>query len=146
MVYREFVPGRTYVGRVPFGVDLKEYLENFVRDRQITAATISGIGATTATRLGYYDQTQREYRSIAFEKEMEIVSLLGTVSVQDGKPMVHVHLAVGDESGRVFGGHLMPGTKVFTAEFVVNVFEGEPLTRRLDEATGLYLWSDATAP
>lgn len=143
MVYREFVPERTYVGRVPFGVDLKEYLEDFVRDHQITAATVAGIGATTTARLGYYDQIRREYRTIAFDKEMEIVSLLGTVSIQDGKPMVHVHLAVGDENGRVFGGHLMPGTNVFTAEFIINVFKGEPLTRRLDEATGLYLWSDA---
>lgn len=142
MIYREFTGERTYVGRVPAGVDLKEYLENFVREHGITAATINGLGATRSARIGYYDQGRGEYLTVALDKEMEIVSLVGTVSLQDDRPMVHAHIAVGDETGHVFGGHLMPGTIVFTAEFIINVLKGRPLVRRHDADTGLALWSD----
>lgn len=72
---------------------------------------------------------------------MEILSCVGNVSLKVGKPSVHVHIALADEKGKAFGGHLMPGTTVFACEAFIEEMQGKPLDRRLDEKTGLALWA-----
>ena len=62
------------------------------------------------------------------------------ISMRDGKPFVHVHILLSDAEGKVFGGHLMKGTKLFACEVTIDEFEGEQLERGQDERTGLFLW------
>ncbi|MEM2905418.1 MAG: DUF296 domain-containing protein [Candidatus Bathyarchaeia archaeon] len=43
---------------------------------------------------------------------MELVSGSGTVSLEEGKLMPHIHVVVADHTGNAYGGHLFPGTVV----------------------------------
>lgn len=133
---------RTFIGQIPSGADLYESLTKIVVDEKIDLGRIIAIGATTHAVVAYYDQNEKKYMNMEFTGGMEILACNGNVSIRDGKPFVHVHILLGDREGRVFGGHLMPGTKVFACEVFIEEFEGRKLVRRHDESTGLYLWEN----
>jgi len=68
-----------------------------------------------------------------YEGDYEITSLVGTVSVNG----VHLHMAISDNEGKGFGGHLKEGTIIHpTAEIVIGEDEQVAYTRELDEETG----------
>jgi hypothetical protein len=131
---------RTIIGQLPSGTDLLEGLTQLVQKENIRCGRIHGIGATTHAIIAYYDQNTKKYNSMEFKGGMEILNLTGNVSIRDGKPFVHVHILLSDPQGKVFGGHLMPGTKLWACEIFVDEFDGEELVRGQDEKTGLFLW------
>ena len=131
---------RTLIGQLPHGADLLESLTEIVQRENIRLGRISGIGATTHAVVAYYDQNIKKYNSLEFSGGMEILCLNGNVSLRDGKPFVHVHILLGNAEGKVFGGHLLPGTKLFACEVTIDEVEGEELVRERDERTGLFLW------
>ncbi|MDW7710517.1 MAG: DNA-binding protein [Deferrisomatales bacterium] len=130
------------MGRLRRGDDLLECLTAFVRREGVRLGRVEALGAVERARVGYYDQGAFEYRYLEFDTDLEILALLGNVSLRDGEPMVHAHVTLGDAQGRAFGGHLAPGTRVFACEFAVEVLDGEELHRGHDEATGLPLWTE----
>lgn len=136
----EYKLKRTIIGQFPFGTDLLDVLTQFVQKEKIRTGRINGIGATTHAVVAYYDQTQKKYLSMEFPGGMEILNLQGNVSIRDEKPFVHVHLLLGNPEGKVFGGHLMPGTKIWACEVIIDEFTGEDLVRGEDKNTGLFLW------
>ncbi|MCK9377505.1 MAG: DUF296 domain-containing protein [Syntrophobacterales bacterium] len=104
---------------------------------------VRALGAVTQARVGYYNQAERQYYFLELARPLEIVSLIGNISLKDGKSMVHAHLTLADADGRAFGGHLAPGTLVFACEFILQEYEAAaPFLRRMDEPTGLFLWPD----
>ena len=136
----EYSLKRTIMGQFPFGTDLLESLTQFVRKENIKSGRISGIGATTHAVIAYYDQIQKKYLSMEFPGGMEILNLQGNVSIRDGNPFVHVHILLGDREGKIFGGHLMPGTMLWACEVIIDEYAGEELSRAEDPKTGLFLW------
>ena len=131
---------RSIIGQLPYGSDLLDALTRFVQQENITLGRVSGIGATTHAVVAFYDQHTKKYNPLEFPGGMEILNLQGNISMRDGKPFVHVHLILGDAAGKVFGGHLLQGTKLFACEVTVDELEGEELFRAHDERTGLHLW------
>ena len=56
----------------------------------------------------------------------EITSLVGTIDPAGE----HLHLTIADDEGRAFGGHLLPGSRVYTtAELVVAILDGLAFAR-----------------
>jgi uncharacterized protein len=131
---------RTILGQLPHGSDLYDELTAIVRRENIRLGRIQALGATTHARVAYYDQATRTYNPIEFPGGMEILNLHGNVSMRDGQPFVHVHILLGDPQGRIFGGHLLPGTKLFACELFIDELDGPPLDRHPDTRTGLHLW------
>jgi predicted DNA-binding protein with PD1-like motif len=132
---------RTVIGQLPFGADLYESLTALVRKESITCGRIAGLGATTHAIVAFYDQKTHVYNPLEFPGGMEILNIHGNISVRDGLPFVHAHLILGDAAGRVFGGHLLPGTKLFACEVIIDEYDGPPLVRSHEPHTGLHLWS-----
>ncbi len=133
--------GRRIMGRMAKGVDLLAALEQCCRTHEIGLGEVRALGAVSQARVGYYDQPQRRYCYLDLPQPLEILALVGNISLKEGQPMVHAHVTLGDEAGRAFGGHLAEGTKVFACEFVILEYGAkEPLTRQFDEETGLFLW------
>jgi predicted DNA-binding protein with PD1-like motif len=75
------------------------------------------------------------------DRPLEILSGIGNVSLKEGRPFVHLHLTLGDDTGRRRGGHAMPGCRIFAAEAAILKAEGPNKHRVYDEATGLFLWA-----
>jgi len=131
---------RTLMGQLSYGDDLYEGLTQIAYRENIRCGRIHGLGATTFARVAFYDQNTNRYNPLEFTGGMEILGLFGNFSVRNGKPFVHAHIVLGDAEGKVFGGHLLPGTKLFACELFIEEYEGEPLVREFDERTGLHLW------
>lgn len=134
---------RTIMGQLPFGADLLESLTELVRKEKIRLGRIAALGATTHAVVAFYDQNTKTYNPLEFSGGMEILNLTGNVSIRDGKPFVHIHILLGDAAGKVIGGQVLPGTKLFACEVTIDELEGEELVREKDERTGLFLWNSA---
>ena len=136
-----FSTRRTLIGQIAFGEDLYGGLTRLIQTENIRLGRLQAIGATTHAVVAYYDQKARKYNTMEFPGGMEIVSCTGNISIRDGKPFVHAHISLGDREGKIFGGHLMPGTRVFACEVFIEEYEGEGLIRAEDGKTGLFLWN-----
>lgn len=132
---------RTIMGQLSVGTDLLEGLTAIIQREGITLGRIQAIGATTHAVVAYYDQSTKQYCPMEFPGGMEILNLTGNVSIRDGKPFVHVHVLLGDAAGKVYGGHVLPGTTLFALEVSIDELEGDPLSRAQDDRTGLFLWT-----
>ncbi len=121
---------QTWVLRLSPGVDPVEALLDACKENGWTAAfVLSGVGSLGSAKLRF--AARPEASDIA--GPLELVSLSGTLSL-DGP---HLHAAVSDAEGNVFGGHLRPGSKVrTTAEILVAVLPDVIFRRRPDPKTG----------
>ncbi len=133
-----FSRGRNFLFRVPEGEELLSFVNEFVKKHNVLVGTVSGIGSLRGPKVGYFDEKAGEYRVIELSGLYELVSLSGNISLKDGKPFAHIHVALGDSEGRLYGGHLVEG-EVFVAEIFLQELLGEPLERKPQE-NGLALW------
>jgi len=102
---------------------------------------LSGIGALTRAALGIFLPRESRYEVKEFTGELEICHLAGNVSVKEGKPFVHAHLVISDRDGRAYGGHLLPGCRIFVAEVLLTSLKGKRMERLPHPAlAGLSLW------
>ena len=148
MDYRKF--GDTVVARFDRGEEFTSSLQELCEKENIKLAYVSAIGALNAFTAGVYMPARwgdrcagrargRKYVKNEFKGCFEIVSLTGTVNTKGGKYYSHLHISAGDESGRVFGGHLNEAHISATAEVVIRIINGE-VDRFYDDATGLNLF------
>ncbi|MBI4642209.1 MAG: DNA-binding protein [Deltaproteobacteria bacterium] len=134
-------PGRCFMGRLAKGDDLLQALEKFCQEQNITLGEVRALGAVTRARVGFYNQEERKYYFLDLDQPLEILALVGNISLKDGKPMVHAHVTLADAEGRAWGGHLTEGTPVFACEFALHEYLADkPLARQNDPETGLMLW------
>jgi predicted DNA-binding protein with PD1-like motif len=134
-------PGRFFIGRFECDDDLLQALTAFCKKENIRLGAFSVIGAVKNANLGYYHQEKQQYTGcVELNKKLEIASCIGNISLKDGEIMVHAHIVLADWDGKAFGGHLMPGTKIFAAEFNIQEYTGAELLRGKDVKTGLPLW------
>ena len=132
--------GRKWLARLPFEADLLQVLEDFAAEESIKVGHVGVIGAVKKAVLGFYDQHNREYRSMVLNEPLEILYCTGNLSIKDGAPKAHLHITLAREDGPALGGHLMPGTIVFAGEAVIEELIGPELVRGYDRQTGLPLW------
>jgi hypothetical protein len=121
--------------------DLLEEITDVCRKQDISLGRIEALGAVQKACLAFYDQRTHAYEPISLEEPLEIIKLVGNVSVRDNAPFVHAHVTLADKAGRAYGGHLASGTVVFACECIIEAFDGPALTRELDGPTGLFLWA-----
>ena len=137
-----FKKGRIFLLRLPRGSDLLQELQDFITEKDIQCGELYGIGALNVAHFGFYDHESRTYKDNVVNETVEIASLVGNISQRDQKNFVHAHILVTDKTGAAFGGHLMPGCKVFACEVTLKEFDGDSPQRMLDSETGLFLWQD----
>jgi len=141
MEYKSVLIERRFMGRFPYGKDLLEEINKVIASENIRSGEIRIIGAVSKAVFGYYDVQSKNYIYISKDEHMEILNATGNISVKDGKPFAHVHITLADKNGNAFGGHLMEGTIIFAAEFVITDYGDNNLERFYDETTGLQLWN-----
>lgn len=139
MLVKELKLGRSLLVRLDHGTDLVDQISKLAVDEGILVGSFSALGALIQAKIAFYDQETHEYGELLVEENSELVSCTGNVSIRDGKPFVHAHVVLADSVGKTIGGHLLNG-KIFAAELFLIELLGEPMVRKSDETTGLYLW------
>ncbi|MFH1282362.1 MAG: PPC domain-containing DNA-binding protein [bacterium] len=133
--------GRQFLGRFNYKADLLESINEFCKNENIQLGIFNIIGALTQVALGYYDQDAKRYvECVKLKKKLEIASCVGNISLKDSGIFVHAHITLADHKGKCYGGHLMPGSTIFAAEYYIKELTGEKFIRKHDPETGLSLW------
>jgi predicted DNA-binding protein with PD1-like motif len=131
---------RTFAVIFDSGDEVMQGLSEFAVAHAVSAASFTAIGGFSRATLGYYDFDAETYLDIPIDEQVEVLSLVGDVSLDQDKPRVHAHVVVGDRDGRARGGHLLKAFVRPTLE-VVLVESPAFLRRAHDEAPGLPLIS-----
>lgn len=129
----------TYLLRLERGEKVNETVKSFCDESKIANAWLSGIGSIENPTLGHYDVTTQKYTDKAFLGIFELTNLTGNVAVFEGKPLVHAHVSLSDESMQAFGGHLVEAIVSATVELFLTVLPTSHTKSHNDEI-GLKLW------
>jgi predicted DNA-binding protein with PD1-like motif len=132
------VLGSSYVIRLDAGEKIVETLLSLCARDGIGSGFFNGLGAVGEAELGRFDPAANNYTWVKLSGPCEIVALYGNVTVVDGKPFIHAHASLGDETFAVRGGHLREATVSATCEITLTRFKDD-IGRKRDEATGLFL-------
>lgn len=131
--------GYNYVLTFQRGERLVETLTGFVKEKNIKASWISGLGGAQWIELGFYDFDAREYIWKRFDSPMEITTLQGNIGWKDGEPALHIHGSFAGSDYSSVGGHLRELEISVTCELHLHTIFDHTLTRSFDEATGANL-------
>jgi len=138
MHYREVESTREFLLRLETGADWRTEIEEFADLEGIDAAWFQAMGAVQDAEVWFYDQDDKEYRSVTFDEPLEVAACVGNVADLDGETFAHTHAVLSRESGQALAGHLNAAT-VFAGEVHLRAFE-EPLEREHHAPTDLDLW------
>jgi predicted DNA-binding protein with PD1-like motif len=130
---------KTFLLAFSTGERLTDQIMAFAADHKISAAYISGIGGLSAVTLAYFDWETKKYNPIPLDEQVELVSFIGNLSMAEGNPRLHAHVAVGRSDGCTMAGHLLDAVVRPTVELVL-VESPVTLVRVMDEESRLPLF------
>jgi predicted DNA-binding protein with PD1-like motif len=124
----------TYALRLSPGMDLKQEIAQFVKDKQLHSASISTcVGSLRELSI----RPANQKNVLHLKGHFEIVSLTGTFA--DMGLNNHIHISVSDSTGTTIGGHLEDGNIIYTtAELVLLNNKKLHFTRAIDPETSYY--------
>ena len=121
-------PLTAHAFRLKPGEDLKQSIQQFVKDKGIQAGWISTcVGSLTNYTIRFANQPKGYSDSGHFE----IVNLTGTLSLNGS----HLHISLSDSTGKTIGGHLMDGCKIYTTAEIVIFSSCEFIFKREKDGT-----------
>jgi predicted DNA-binding protein with PD1-like motif len=121
------------------GERMRECLQRFAEGERLSASQLTAIGAFERATLRFFDWETKAYLPIPVEEQVEVVALLGDITLDpDGKPKLHLHAVLGRRDGSALGGDLEDGTVRPTLEVIVTESPAH-LRRAEDPVSGLAL-------
>lgn len=130
--------GRVFAVVFETGEDPMRGLMSFARERKLAASGFTAIGAFSRATLGYFNWERKDYDRIAVDDQVEVLALLGDVTLEGEEHKLHAHVVLGMRDGAARGGHLLAATVRPTLEVVLSETPGH-LCRRHDPESGLAL-------
>jgi len=121
------------------GDNINKTFESFAEVKGIGCAWLNGIGALENPEIGYYSLEDKSYHRKTFNGEYELTSLIGNITLKEGKPFSHTHITFSDTEFRVFGGHLFNANITAAGEFIMQ-FGSDEINREMNAEIGLPLW------
>lgn len=99
---------KTFLLVLDAGEEAFSAITDFARAEGVGAASLTALGAFERATVAWFDVATKEYLKILVEDQVEVLSLVGDIAVDDeGKPSLHAHAVLGLRDGSVKGGHLM---------------------------------------
>ena len=121
------------------GDNINKTFESFAEVKGVGYAWLNGIGALENPEIGYYSLEDKSYYRKTFKGEYELTSLIGNITLKEGKPFSHTHITFSDTEFRVFGGHLFNANITAAGEFIMQ-FGSDEINREMNAEIGLPLW------
>ena len=129
---------KTYAVIFAAGDEVILNAQEFAKAEALAAAQVTGIGAFREATVGFFSFESKKYKEIYITEQVEVLSLLGDITLKEGKPQLHIHVVLGKSDGSAHGGHLLRAVVRPTLELVV-VESPRHLRRRFDPESGLAL-------
>ena len=87
---------KTFVVILDMGEEIMSSLKQFTSAAHLAGSSFKAIGALSHVELGSFNWETKKYQTaVKFDEQVELLSLIGDVALQDGEPQVHAHLTVG---------------------------------------------------
>ena len=129
---------RTFVVVCETGDETMKTLTAFAAKEHLGGSQFTAIGAFSQAVVAYFDWSSKTYEQISIDEQVEVLSLVGDVTIEDDKPKVHAHVVLGKADATAHGGHLIEGLVRPTLEIVITEAPRH-LQRRIDPQSGLAL-------
>jgi predicted DNA-binding protein with PD1-like motif len=131
---------RTYALVLGTGDEAMAALRTFAAEQQLRATQFTAIGAFSRVVVAYFDWTAKAYRRTSIDEQVEVLSLVGDITLGERDRNVHAHVVIGKADMTAHGGHLFEGYVRPTLEIVLTELPAH-LHRRFDRESGLNLIS-----
>jgi uncharacterized protein len=129
---------RTFVVVCETGDETIKTMTSFAAENRLGGSQFTAIGAFSRAVVAYFDWSAKQYQHISIEEQVEVLSLVGDVTIENDKPKVHAHVVLGKADATAHGGHLIEGLVRPTLEIVITETPRH-LQRRIDPRSGLAL-------
>lgn len=127
----------TYAVIFETGDELTDGLNRFATEHNLAGSSFKAIGAFSRVKLAWLDWETKKYRpSVVLDEQVELVSLIGDVALNQGKPQVHAHVIVARQDGTAHGGHLLEALVRPTCEVILTE-NPRHLHKEVDPESGL---------
>lgn len=111
---------RTFVLILDSGEEAFAAIAEFAARSNLSAASLTALGAFERATVGWFDLTRKTYKSIEINEQSEGLSLIGDIAMgDDGKPSLHLHAVLGLSDGTTRGGHFLRGIVRPTLEVTI---------------------------
>lgn len=131
-------PERTFALILETGEEVVSCLERFAAEQHLTASRLTAIGAFNDVTLGYFDWERKQYHPRRFSEQLEVLSLIGDIALDDDRLKAHAHVVLGRGDCTTLGGHLLRAMVRPTLEILLTD-SPDYLRRRHDPESGLAL-------
>lgn len=126
------------------GDEVAAGLLGFAKEKGLAGSHFMAIGALSDVTFGFFDLSKKDYQKLQINEQVEVLSLIGNIALNNGEPRLHAHITVGKADGTAHGGHLIAAHVRPTLE-VILIESPQHLVRKTDDETGLPLIAlDAT--
>lgn len=129
---------RTFVVVLSTDDEVMGTLRQFALQQGLKASRFSAIGAFARVVVAFFDWKTKEYRHVPIQEQVEVLSLLGDVTLDADVQKLHAHVVVGKADGTAHGGHLIEAHVRPTLEVMLTELPRH-LHRRFDPTSGLTL-------
>jgi predicted DNA-binding protein with PD1-like motif len=130
---------KTYAVILETGEEMLSSLKQFANSAHLAGSSFKAIGALSRVELGWFNWETKKYQpAVKLDEQVELLSLIGDIALQDGKPQVHAHLVVGRADGTAHGGHLLSAIVRPTCELIITENPGH-LQKEMDPESGIAL-------
>lgn len=106
------------------------------RREKVATARVEAIGGVKELRLAYFNHEAKKYEEHDYREFLEVTSLLGNITLKDGKQFLHIHGTFGRRDLSVLAGHVVGATVFPLLEVVITPTENRA-ARKFDDKLGL---------
>ncbi|HEX3892482.1 MAG TPA: PPC domain-containing DNA-binding protein [Terracidiphilus sp.] len=130
---------KTFVMILDTGEELMGCLKQFAAEQKLGGSSFKAIGALRSVELAWFNWETRKYQTaVKLDEQVELLSVIGDVAMEDNDPQVHAHVVVGRRDGSAHGGHLVNAVVRPTCELILTE-NPQHLRKRVDADSGLAL-------
>lgn len=86
--------------------DFLESLSAWAQANGVKSGFFNGVGGAKSTSLGFYDVSQKQYHFQELDSFLEVVSINGNLTQNNGQFKIHAHAVLSDDQLRTYGGHV----------------------------------------
>jgi predicted DNA-binding protein with PD1-like motif len=129
---------RTFVVVLGQGDEPMSAVTAYAVEHRLGGSYFTAIGAFSSAVVAYFDWSSKRYRHIPIEGQVEVLSMIGDITIRHDKPNVHAHVVLGKADATAHGGHLIRASVRPTLEIVITETPRH-LHRVFDAESGLAL-------
>jgi uncharacterized protein len=129
---------KTYVLIYDKGDEFISGVQTFAKQHSLNASHFTAIGAFSDAIIGFFDKQIMDYKKIPVNEQVEVLTLVGNITLSHGEYKVHAHAVFGKSDASTVGGHVLEGHVWPTLEVVLEE-SLKHLIRQKDPETGLPL-------